>query len=91
MFRQEIIAAPSAQPAGYAKRYSTRLLEKMAECIYGACNKAGFRRFADQQGQGDAFVSLNVSEAWKAFQQDAGAIPTFELSAIEKLKKQLLP
>jgi hypothetical protein len=28
--------SPSAQPAGYTKRYSTRLLEKMAKCIYEA-------------------------------------------------------
>ncbi len=83
--------SPSAQPPGYAKRYSTRLLEKLAECIYAACVKAGFRRFADQQHQTDAFVSRTVSDAWKAFQHDAGAFPTFESSAIGRLKSQLMP
>jgi hypothetical protein len=83
--------SPSAQPAGYTKRYSTRLLEKMAECVYEACAKAGFQRFADQQRQQDAFVCRTVSDAWNAFQHDAGAFPTFESSAIEKLRKQLLP
>jgi hypothetical protein len=63
----------------------------VAECIYEACNKGGFRRFSDQQRQEDAFVSRTVSEAWIAFQHDAGAFPVFESSAIEKLKKQLLP
>ncbi len=82
--------SPSAQPPAYAKRYSTRLLEKMAECVHEACTKAGFRRFADQERQEDAFVSHTVSEAWKAFQYDAGTFPTFESSAIEKLKGQLL-
>jgi hypothetical protein len=82
--------SPSVQPPGYAKRYSTRLLERLAECIYEACTKAGFRRFADQQRQEDAFVSRAVSDAWKAFQHDAGVFPTFESSAIEKLKSQLL-
>ncbi|SRR6266571_4092828 len=83
--------SPSVQQPGYAKRYSQRLLEKLGESIYEACKKAGFRQFADQQRQQDAFVSRTVSEAWKAFQHDAGAFPTFESSAIEKLKKQLLP
>ncbi len=55
--------SPSAQPPGYAKRYSTRLLEKLAECIYEACTKAGFRQFAEQQRQEHAFVSRTVSEA----------------------------
>jgi hypothetical protein len=82
--------SPSAQPAGYAKRYSTRLLEKLAECVYEACTKAGFNPFANQQRQQDAFVSRAVSDAWKTFQHDAGAFPTFESSAIERLKKQLL-
>ena len=81
--------SPSVQPPGYAKRYPTRLLEKLAECIYEACNQAGFRRFADQQRQGNAFVGCTVSEAWKAFQDDAGAFPTFESSAIDRLKVQL--
>lgn len=81
--------SPSTQPSGYAKRYSTRLLEKLAEYTYDACAKAGYRRFADQQLQAGAFVSRTVSEAWKTFQHDAGAFPIFESSAIEKLKKQL--
>jgi hypothetical protein len=83
--------SPSALPPGYAKRYSTRLLEKLAECIFAACTKAGFHRFADQQNQKNAFVSRTVAEAWKAFHQDAGAFPAFESSAIATLKKQLLP
>jgi hypothetical protein len=81
----------TAQPTGYAKRYSTKLLEKLAECVFEACTKAGFQRFADQQRLENAFVCRTVSDAWKAFQHDAGAFPTFESTAIEKLKKQLLP
>jgi hypothetical protein len=83
--------SPSAEPPGYAKRYSKRLLEKLAECIYEACKNGGFRRFSDQQRLPDALVSRTVSEAWKTFQHDAGAFPVFELSAIEKLRKKLLP
>jgi hypothetical protein len=81
--------SPSVQPPGYAKRYSTRLLEKMAECIFNACTKAGFQRFADQQNQKNAFVSRTVAEAWKAFHHDASAFPAFESSAINQLKQQL--
>jgi hypothetical protein len=82
--------SPSVQPSGYAKRYSTRLLQKLAECIFEACTKAGFRRFADQLVKKDAFVSRTVSEAWKAFHHDAGAFPAFESSAINELKRRLL-
>ena len=80
----------SAQPPGYAKRYPTRLLEKLAECIFSACINAGFHRFADQQNHKHAFVSRTVAEAWKAFYQDAGAFPTFEAAAIDRLKQRLL-
>ncbi|HTV40746.1 MAG TPA: hypothetical protein VMF08_09235 [Candidatus Sulfotelmatobacter sp.] len=81
--------SPSVQPPGYAKRYSTRLLEKLAESIYTACSKAGFKRFADQRTQASAVVCRTVSEAWDAFQRDATTFPAFESSAIAKLKKQL--
>jgi hypothetical protein len=80
--------SPSAQPPGYARRYSIRLLEELAECIFNACTKAGFHRFADQQNHQDAFVSRTPAEAWKAFQQDAGAFPKFEASAIDWLKQR---
>jgi hypothetical protein len=83
--------SPSIQPPGYAKRYSSQLLEKMAECIFSACTRAGLQRFSDQQKQRNAFVSRTVAEAWKAFHHDAGAFPAFESAAIAKLKKQLLP
>jgi hypothetical protein len=83
--------SPSVQPPGYAKRYSTRLLEQLAQCVHDACTRSGFRGFAAQQQQKDAFVSRAVSDAWKAFQHDAGAFPTFESAAIERLKSQLLP
>jgi hypothetical protein len=82
--------SPSVQPPGYAKRYSTRLVEQLAKYIYEACTKAGFRSFTDQLRQENAFVSRTVSDAWKAFQHDAGAFPTFESSSIEMLKKRLL-
>lgn len=81
--------SPSAQPPGYAKRYSSRLLERLAECIFAACTKAGFHRFADQQTQKGAFVSRTVAEAWKAFHHDAGAFRAFESSSITTLMKQL--
>jgi hypothetical protein len=83
--------SPSAQPAGYSKRYSMRLLEQLAKCVYDACVKAGFRGLAAQRQSENAFVSRTVSDAWKAFQHDAGAFPTFESSAIERLKSQLVP
>lgn len=83
--------SPSAQPPGYAKRYSMRLLEQLAKCVHDACVNAGFHGFAAQRQSEDAFVSRTVSDAWKAFQHDAGAFPTFESSAIERLKSQLVP
>jgi hypothetical protein len=83
--------SPSVQPSGYAKKYSTRLLEQLAQCVFDACSATGFRGFADQQQRADAFVSRTVSDAWKAFQHDAGAFPTFESSAIDRLKSQLMP
>jgi hypothetical protein len=82
--------SPSVRPPGYAQRYSTRLLEKLAECVFEACAKAGYRRFADQLKHKDAFVSRTVSEAWKSFHQDPGTFPTFESSAINQLQKRLL-
>jgi hypothetical protein len=82
--------SPSTQPPGYAKRYSTRLLERLAECVYNTCAASGLRGFAEQQKRDDAFVSRTVSDAWRAFQHDAGAFPTFESTAIERLKSQLL-
>jgi hypothetical protein len=68
-----------------------RLLEQLAQCVYEACTGAGFNGFAAQQRRDEAFVSRAVSDAWKAFQHDAGAFPTFESSAIEKLKSKLSP
>jgi hypothetical protein len=82
--------SPATQPAGYAKRYSTRLLDQLAECIFSACINAGFHRFADQQNHKHTFVSRTVAEAWKAFYQDAGAFPSFEAAAIDGLKQRLL-
>ncbi len=81
--------SPSAQPPGYAKRYSKRLLEELAGCIYAACQKAGLRRFSDQHPRGDAFVGGTIAEAWRIFQSDPEAFPAFEASAVEKLKEQL--
>src|SRR5258708_933160 len=83
--------SPTAQPPGHTKRYSTRLLEQLAKCVYNACLGSGLRGFSGQQKREDAFVSRAVSDAWKAFQLDAGAFPTFESSAIERLKRQLIP
>jgi hypothetical protein len=83
--------SPSVQPSGYAKKYSTRLLEQLAQSVFDACAATGFRGFAAQQQREDAFVSRTVSDAWKAFQHDAGAFPTFESSAIKRLKSQLTP
>ncbi len=82
--------SPSAQPSGYAKRYSTPLLEKLAEHIFNMCSKTGFQSFSDQQNQKNVLVSCTVANGWKAFHQDAGAFQKFESSAISKLKAQLL-
>jgi len=83
--------SPSTQPPGHTKRYSTRLLEQLAKCVYNACLGSGLRGFSEQQKREDAFVSRAVFDAWRAFQHDAGAFPTFESSAIERLKSQLIP
>jgi hypothetical protein len=83
--------SPSAQPQGYAKRYSIRLLERLAECVYKACEQSGFGGFAEQEKREDAFVSRTVSAASEAFQHDAGEFPTFESSTIEQLKNQIVP
>jgi hypothetical protein len=83
--------SPSARPPGYAKRYATRLLEQLAQCVYTACEESGFRDFAEQQKREDAFVSRAVSAAWQAFQHDPGEFPSFESSTIDRLKNQIVP
>jgi hypothetical protein len=83
--------SPSAQPPGYVSKYSIRLLEGLAKCVFDACISSGLRGFSEQGKRTDTFVNRTVSDAWRAFQHDAGAFPTFESAAIERLKSQLLP
>lgn len=83
--------SPSSEPPGYAKRYPTRLLERLAECVYDACEQSGFRGFAEQEKREDAFVSRTVLAAWQAFQHDPEEFPSFESSTIDRLKNQIVP
>jgi hypothetical protein len=82
--------SPSSEAPGYAKRYPTRLLVKLADCIFNACANAGFHPFADQQREAQTLVSRTLAEAWREFHQDAAEFSKFETLAIASLKRGLL-
>lgn len=82
--------SPSSEPPGYAKRYPTRLLVKLADCIFNACANGGFHPFADQQREPQTLVSRTLAEAWREFHQDAAGFSKFETLAVASLKHGLL-
>jgi len=82
--------SPSVQPAGYAKRYPTQLLEQVAQCVYNGCTGLGFRRFSQHQS-GSAVVGDAIAQAWEAFQRDAATFPAYEASVLQALKGKLMP
>lgn len=81
--------SPSVEPAGYARRYPTKLLEEVARCVYKACEDLGFRRFSAHQ-HGTAIVGDAIAQAWAAFHRDAATFPAYESSALQELRDKLL-
>ena len=80
----------SAEPPGYRKRYTSRLTEDFARCVFNACVEAGFRGFAEQQRNPDAFLSHAVFDAWTEFKRHPADFPQYEASALKSLKAHLL-
>ena len=80
--------SPSVQPAGYAKRYPTQLLEQVAHCVYQGCGGLRFRRFS--KNPGGAIVSAAIDQAWEAFQRDPAGFAAYESTALQALRRKLI-
>lgn len=80
--------SPSVQPGGYTKRYPSKLLEQVAQCIYQGCAGLGFRRFSQHQS-GSVIIGGAVAQAWEAFQRDAATFPAHEAAMLQALRAKI--